>query len=68
MKINNSTDIARAIIKRYGLQAQAMADEQAEIMSRQDPGSRHVWDGVSSAVTELRRTSQVQNRVSSKGA
>jgi hypothetical protein len=68
MNMNNSIGVARAIIKRYGLQAQAMAEEQADIMSRQDPGSRYVWDGVSSAVTEFRRTSLVENRAITRKA
>ncbi|HEX3982132.1 MAG TPA: hypothetical protein VHX12_00415 [Acidisoma sp.] len=60
MDMDNSIGMARALLKRYGLQAQAIAEERAEIMAQQEPGSRHVWEGASSAVSEFRRSGSAQ--------
>lgn len=66
MKIENSIGIARALIKRYGLQAQAIAEEQASIMAQQEPGDRHVWEQVPAVVGELRRSDAAQQLRDSK--
>lgn len=62
MNMDNSIGMARALLKRYGLQAQAIADERAELMARADPGSRHVWEGASAAVSDFRRSGAAQAR------
>jgi hypothetical protein len=62
MELKSSIGIARALIKRYGHQAQAIAEESADIMAQQDPGMRHVWEQVPLAVCELRRTNQERQR------
>ena len=66
MELKSSIGIARALIKRYGHQAQAIAEESADIMALQDPGMRHVWEQVPLAVCELRRTNAAQERQRSK--
>jgi hypothetical protein len=62
MELKSSIKIARALINRYGLQAQAMAEQQAETMARQDPGTHHVWEQVPTVVCEFRRSRHVHDR------
>jgi hypothetical protein len=52
----NSVNIALAMIKRYGHQAEAVAEEKAAIMAQEDPGSSHVWAQIPSVIAELRRS------------
>ncbi|MBW4025089.1 MAG: hypothetical protein HIU92_18505 [Proteobacteria bacterium] len=68
MTMENSIGIARALIKRYGLEAQAIAEERASIMAQDDPGIRHVWEQVPSVVCELRRSGNAQARREGKAA
>ncbi|MCB8882169.1 hypothetical protein ACELLULO517_18125 [Acidisoma cellulosilytica] len=60
MAQENSVEIALALIKRYGHQAAAIAEERAAIMTQQDPGLRHVWEQMPSVIADLRRSNAVQ--------
>jgi hypothetical protein len=62
MKSQSSIGIARALINRYGLHAQAIAEERAAIMAHEDPGTRYFWEQVPSAVCELRRSASALDR------
>jgi hypothetical protein len=56
MQEENSVTIALALIKRYGHQAEAIAEERAAILAQQDPGLRHVWEQLPAVIAELRRS------------
>jgi hypothetical protein len=64
----NGITIARDLIKRYGDQAQAVAEERAALMAQQEPGLSHVWGTVPTMVSELRRTSAGHDHRSTKRA
>jgi hypothetical protein len=66
MEQRNSIEIARALIKRYGHQAQAIAEERAATMSEEDPGLRHIWDEVPVVIAELRRANAAKDRQATK--
>jgi hypothetical protein len=68
MDQKNGITIARDLIKRYGDQAQAVAEERAALMAQQEPGLSHVWGTVPAMVSELRRTSAGRDQRSSKRA
>jgi hypothetical protein len=53
----NSVDIARMMIRRHGLQAQAVAMERAAEMRQQgDISGLDHWESANAAIRELRRT------------
>ena len=53
----NALDIARMMIRRDGLRAQAIAMERVAEMRRQgDTAGLDHWQGVHAAICELRRT------------
>ena len=56
MEAKQSIGIARALINRYGLQAQAVADERADLMAQEDPGASYFWEQVPAVVCEFRRS------------
>jgi len=56
MELKRSIGIARALINRYGLQAQAIAEERADLIALEDPGARNFWEQVPSLVSEFRRS------------
>jgi hypothetical protein len=68
MERRNSIELAQALIRRYGHQAQAIAEERVATMSEEDPGLRHIWDQVPVLVAELRRASAAKYRRAIKPA
>jgi hypothetical protein len=62
MDVKRSIGIARALINRYGLQAQAIAEERANLMAQEDPGTRYFWEQVPAVVCEFRRTGAAKER------
>jgi len=68
MDQKNGITIARDLIKRYGDQAQAVAEERAAVMAQQEPGLSHVWGTVPTMVSELRRSGAGHEHRSTKRA
>ena len=66
MESKRSIGIARALINRYGLQAQAIAEERADLMAQEDPGARYFWEQVPAVVCEFRRSHAAKERSRSK--
>jgi hypothetical protein len=62
----NTITIARNLIKRYGYQAEAMAEERAAILSQQDPGLAHLWRQIPTVISELRRSNAAHERQATK--
>jgi hypothetical protein len=57
MQKPNALDIARMLIQRDGLRAQAIAMERvAEMRQQGDTAGLDHWQGVHAAIRELRRT------------
>ena len=65
MEAKRSIGIARALINRYGLQAQAIAEERADLMAQEDPGARF-WEQVPAVVCEFRRSHAAKEHLRSK--
>jgi hypothetical protein len=57
MKQSNGLDVARMMIRRHGLQAQAVASERlAEMRQQHDAAGVDHWQQTYAAIRELRRT------------
>lgn len=57
MDTTNPLTVARAMIQRHGLRAQAVAmDHVTELRQQGDAAGREHWEQVHSAICELRRT------------
>lgn len=62
MSVQSSLTIARQMIDRFGLQAQAMAAERATLAQHDDPRMRDHWEQVHAVICELRRSAAVHER------
>lgn len=62
MEFQNSVVVARQMIARFGLQAQAIAAERAALAQHDDPRMQNHWEQVHTAICELRRSASVKER------
>ena len=61
MDNQTSLDVARMMVRRHGLRAQAIAEERVgELRQQGDVEAFHHWQSVLAAICELRRTAGVQ--------
>jgi len=62
MEFQNSVTVARQMIERFGLQAQAVAAERATLAQHDDPRMQNHWEQVHAAICDLRRSAAVKER------
>lgn len=62
MDFRSSVTVARQMIDRFGLQAQAVAAERAALAQADDPRMQNHWEQVHTAICELRRSAAAQAR------
>jgi hypothetical protein len=62
MTIQSSITIARQMISRFGLQAQAVAAERATLAQQDDPRMHNHWEQVHAVICDLRRSASAKER------
>lgn len=68
MTIQSSLTVARQMIERFGLQAQAMAAERARIAQQDDPRMQHHWEQVQAVICDLRRSASAKERLQARSS
>lgn len=62
MEFQSSILVARQMISRFGLQAQAIAAERATLAQPDDPRMHNHWEQVHSVICDLRRSATARER------